>query len=114
LSIVNNDTLVIVFISNDPYTRQYDLELLAELQKDCEVGQILSVSAQDDPIFKQSESIMLERMSDVEDVFLLFPFIVCAQVYALQHSLALGNTPDNPSSSGTINRVVQGVKIHAL
>lgn len=113
-AIVNNDTLVIVFISNDPYTRQYDLELLAELQKDCEVGQILSVSAQDDPIFKQSESIMLEGMSDVEDVFLLFPFIVCAQVYALQHSLALGNTPDNPSSSGTINRVVQGVKIHAL
>jgi tagatose-6-phosphate ketose/aldose isomerase len=113
-AIVNNDTLVIIFISNDHYTRQYDLELLSELQKDCEVGQILSIAAQDDPIFKRSESIMLEGVSKVKDVFLLFPFIVCAQMYALQHSLALGNTPDNPSSSGTINRVVQGVKIHDL
>jgi tagatose-6-phosphate ketose/aldose isomerase len=113
-AIVNSDTLVVIFISNDPYTRQYDLELLAELQKDSEVGQILSITAQDDPIFKQSECIMLEGMAEVKDVFLLFPFIACAQIYALQHSLAIGNTPDNPSSSGTINRVVQGVKIHAL
>lgn len=113
-AIVNKDTLVVIFVSNDPYTRQYDLELLAELQRDSEVGQILSITAQDDPVLKQGESVMLSGMQQADDVFLLFPFIACAQVYALQHSLALGNTPDNPSSSGTINRVVQGVNIHAL
>tara|TARA_R110002153_G_scaffold27063_3_gene84090 strand:+ start:8252 stop:9403 length:1152 start_codon:yes stop_codon:yes gene_type:complete len=113
-AVVNSETLVIIFISNDPYTRQYDLELLAELQKDQEVAQILSISAKDDPTFKQGECIMLDNVADVEDAFLLFPFIACAQVYGLQHALAIGNTPDNPSSSGTINRVVQGVKIHVL
>lgn len=113
-AIVNNETLVVIYISNDPHTRKYDLELLAELQNDNEVGQILSIAAKDDPTFKQSECIMLSGMSEVEDMYLLFPYIVTAQMYALQHSLAIGNTPDNPSSSGTINRVVQGVNIHAL
>lgn len=113
-AVVNDKTLVIIFISNDTYTRQYDLELLAELQKDQEVGHILTVTAKSDPLFKQGECIMLDGVSAVDDTFLLFPFIACAQVYALQHSLAIGNTPDNPSSSGTINRVVQGVNIHAL
>ena len=35
-----------------------------------------------------------------------------AQRYALQRSVALGLTPDNPFPDGTVNRVVQGVTIH--
>lgn len=35
-----------------------------------------------------------------------------AQVFALTQSIAVGNTPDTPSRSGTVNRVVQGVVIH--
>ena len=35
-----------------------------------------------------------------------------AQVFALAQSIHVGNTPDLPSASGTINRVVQGVIIH--
>ena len=33
-SLVDNETLVVVFISSHPYTRQYDLDLLAELRRD--------------------------------------------------------------------------------
>lgn len=113
-AIVNGQTLVILFISNNPHTRKYDLELLKELQADQEVGQILVVSAQQDSQLSASESLVLQGMDKAADIFLLLPYIVCAQIYALQHALAIGNTPDNPSSSGTINRVVQGVHIHAL
>ena len=113
-AIVNGQTLVILFISNNPHTRKYDLELLKELQADQEVGQIVVVSAQADSQLSASESIELQGMDKANDIFLLFPYIACAQIYALQHALAIGNTPDNPSSSGTINRVVQGVHIHAL
>ena len=35
-----------------------------------------------------------------------------AQVFALTQSISVGNTPDTPSASGTVNRVVQGVVIH--
>jgi len=40
--------------------------------------------------------------------------IVAAQMYALQQSLALRKTPDNPNAAGLVNRVVQGVAIHPL
>ncbi len=33
-SLVDNETLVVVFVSSHPYTRQYDLDLLAELRRD--------------------------------------------------------------------------------
>lgn len=33
-SLVDDETLVVVFVSSHPYTRQYDLDLLAELRRD--------------------------------------------------------------------------------
>jgi len=40
--------------------------------------------------------------------------VVCAQLYAFHRALQLGNKPDEPSASGTVNRVVRGVTIHSL
>ncbi|SQA97812.1 Putative tagatose-6-phosphate ketose/aldose isomerase [Cedecea neteri] len=37
-----------------------------------------------------------------------------AQVFALTSSVKAGITPDTPSASGTVNRVVKGVVIHSL
>ena len=48
------------------------------------------------------------------DVELLWPYVAVAQIYAFHQSLALGLSPDNPNKEGTVNRVVQGVRIHAL
>ena len=53
-------------------------------------------------------------MRDAEDVDLLIPFIVAPQIFAFEESLARGLSPDNPNTSGTVNRVVQGVRIHAF
>ncbi|HAN5591827.1 TPA: aldose isomerase, partial [Escherichia coli] len=46
------------------------------------------------------------------DVEQAFCFLMYAQTFALMQSLHMGNTPDTPSASGTVNRVVQGVIIH--
>ena len=35
-----------------------------------------------------------------------------AQTVALLTSVKVGNTPDTPSPTGTVNRVVKGVTIH--
>jgi len=51
-------------------------------------------------------------LNDADDMDLALPFIVCAQLYAFHRSLRVGNSPDNPSKSGTVNRVVRGVTIH--
>jgi len=59
-------------------------------------------------------TIVIPGMADAPDADLLFPFIVPAQLFGLAVSLALGLTPDRPNASGTVNRVVQGVRIHTL
>ena len=113
-AIVNDKTLVIVYLSNSAFTRKYDIELFEELQRDNEVGQLVSISAQPANCIEPDESVLVNDCETVDDIFLMLPFIASAQMFALFYSLAIGNTPDNPSASGTINRVVQGVNIHNL
>jgi tagatose-6-phosphate ketose/aldose isomerase len=43
---------------------------------------------------------------------LLVPQVVLAQMLAFHSSLRLGLSPDSPNVAGTVNRVVQGVRIH--
>jgi len=112
-TIVNSDTLVVIYMSNDKYTRKYDLDLLAELRNDGEVGQVIAITTQNDASI-EGDHILINHDDKLTDDFLIFPYIVCAQIYAFHHALALSNKPDTPSVSGTVNRVVQGVIIHPI
>ena len=44
--------------------------------------------------------------------YLALPFVMFAQAISLLNSVRVGNTPDTPSPTGTVNRVVKGVTIH--
>ena len=46
------------------------------------------------------------------DIDLLWPAVAVAQMFAFHASRALGLSPDNPNKQGTVNRVVQGVRLH--
>jgi len=107
-TIVTRDTLVVVFVSNDPLTRAYDLDMIEELRADGMAGAVLAVSAQGEV----GDTIAVPGLDRAEDGDLLFPYIVPAQLFALHASLARGLTPDTPNATGTVNRVVQGVRIH--
>ena len=109
-TIVTGRTLVVVFVSNDPLTRRYDLDIIEELRRDGRCGAVLPVSAQ--PI--DGDAIVIAHLERAADADLLFPFIVPAQLFGLHNSLRLGLTPDSPNASGTVSRVVQGVRIHAI
>ena len=113
-TIVNAKTLVAVFLSNDAYTRRYDLDLLEEIVRDRKAGGVLAVSANEEGIPAGADRILIPSMQDAADVDLLFPYIVAPQLFAFEASLDRGLSPDNPNTSGTVNRVVQGVRIHAV
>jgi tagatose-6-phosphate ketose/aldose isomerase len=113
-TIVNDRTLVVIFLSNDAYTRRYDLDLLEEIRRDGKHGGLLAISGQDDGIPVDVERILIPAMADARDVDLLIPFIVAPQMFAFEASIGRGLSPDNPNISGTVNRVVQGVRIHAV
>ncbi|MEQ4576170.1 MAG: SIS domain-containing protein [Gammaproteobacteria bacterium] len=106
-------TLVAVFVSNDPLTRRYDHDLLDELRRDGYAGRVIEITAQPRDGLAR-DTVTVPGMAGAADVDLLWPYVAIAQVFAFQCSLALGLSPDNPNKQGMVNRVVQGVRIHAL
>ena len=113
-TIVNDSTLVVIFLSSDPHTRKYDLDLLRELRADGRAGKVLVIGTLGDDLEADVDTLDLAGTQGLRDVELAPLYILFAQCFALQQSLALGLTPDNPSVSGTVNRVVQGVTIHPV
>jgi D-galactosamine 6-phosphate deaminase/isomerase len=112
--IVNDRTLVAIFLSNDAYTRNYDIDLLLEIRRDGKAAYVLAIAGRDEEIPAGVERILMPSMAEAQDVDLLIPFIVAPQIFAFEASISHGLSPDNPNTSGTVNRVVQGVRIHAL
>jgi tagatose-6-phosphate ketose/aldose isomerase len=113
-TMVNDRTLVVIFLSNDAYTRRYDADLLEEIRRDGRHGGLLAISSRDDGMAAGVERILIPSMEDAEDVDLLIPFITAPQIFAFEESIRRGLKPDTPNISGTVNRVVQGVRIHAI
>ena len=111
-SLVDSETLIVVYISSHPYTRQYDLDLLAELRRDRQAMRVVAIAAETDAIIEAGPHILLPPSRSFIDMEQAFCFLMYAQVFALTQSIRVGNTPDTPSASGTVNRVVQGVIIH--
>jgi tagatose-6-phosphate ketose/aldose isomerase len=109
-TMVSGDTLIVVFVSNDPLTRAYDRDMIEELRADAIAGAVLVISAQ----AELGNAVQVRGLERAEDSDLLFPYIVPAQLFALHASLHRGLDPDQPNEAGTVNRVVQGVRIHTL
>lgn len=108
-SFVNDKTLVVSFVSSNPYTSQYDLDILDETYADKIAQRIIAIANKE--IAGDFEKLIYKNQIN-EDIYLALPYIVIAQLISLITSLRVGNTPDNPSKSGTVNRVVKGVQIH--
>ncbi len=52
------------------------------------------------------------EINEIPEDFLSVFYILPAQILAFYKSLSLGLTPDSPSKSSAISRVVRGVKIY--
>jgi tagatose-6-phosphate ketose/aldose isomerase len=110
-SMVDGNTLVVVMLSNAPYTRAYDVDLLEELRRDGRAGGILALSGRADGRLP-GEHLLFAGMDGASDVELSLLHVIVAQCYAFAESLARGLTPDVPNTAGVVNRVVQGVTIY--
>jgi tagatose-6-phosphate ketose/aldose isomerase len=113
-TIVTRDTLLFVFVSNNPYTRCYDLDLLRELRSEGLAGRVIAITARAQDAVADGEYLHVPHAAEAGDGDLYYPYIVCGQLYAFHRSLSLGNKPDQPSNSGSVTRVVRGVTIHTL
>ncbi|CQR24071.1 phosphosugar isomerase [Streptococcus varani] len=113
-SLINENTIVIEYISNDAYTKRYDVDLLNEVQTDGIARRIVALSSSPIENTEAPTFILETGGQDLPDAFLAFPYILFAQTFALMTAIKCQNLPDTPSPTGTVNRVVQGVTIYPL
>lgn len=111
-SFINDKTLVFVFVNNDEYTRQYDLDILEEVAGDKIAPQVVGIGQAGKSNFSGKTFTFEQGELLLPDGYLALADIVIGQTIALLTSIKVNNTPDTPSSTGTVNRVVKGVTIH--
>jgi tagatose-6-phosphate ketose/aldose isomerase len=110
MSFVEPQSLVLCFLSSDPVSWLYEMDLIAELRAK-RLGYLVAIAPHgvDGSLF---DEVIPASAGELPDV-LRAPFeIVFAQLLAYHLSLRAGLNPDNPSPNGVITRVVGGVRIH--
>lgn len=111
-SFVNERSLAFVFVSNDAYTRRYDVDILNELAGDAIAELVLAIQV-DQSLTSQAKTFSFDaEYANIPDAYLAFPYIIFGQTISLLSSVKVQNKPDTPSPTGTVNRVVKGVTIH--
>ena len=113
-SVVCPGSLQVVYLSDDPYTRKYDIDIVKEMSPERDGNKILVVSSTyDEEVAKLADYfISFDNNNKYNNVFLGLEYINVAQTIALLKSIKMGIKPDTPCPSGKVNRVVKGVIIY--
>lgn len=113
-SIIDDCTLTVVYLSDDPYRRQYEVDLIKEMSGQRKKNRIVAVVNTPCDGLKElvDYTVELNVGASLENVLLGFDYILFAQTLAALKSLSMGITPDNPCPTGEVNRVVKGVTLY--
>ena len=113
-SIIDDNTITVVYLSDDAYTRQYEVDLLKEMSGQRKGNKIVAVMSRTDEAVSAlvDYTVVYGLEGDNENVLLGLDYILFAQTLAVLKSLAMAITPDNPCPTGEVNRVVKGVTLY--
>lgn len=115
-AIVDDATLLVYLFSDDQNSRNYEYDLVRQINQTKKGIAQIAISHKpvsiDGVTFDLNVCFGEEHESEVEIEYLCIAEILLAQLLGYHKSLDLGLNPDNPSLSGTISRVVEGVKIY--
>lgn len=113
-AVINEETLVVYLLSDDPYTRQYEFDLIDQVDKENRPAGQIVVSLVPSGI---AEGIDYEIDAPASEALMAgeykyVPYVLAGQLLGYYFSLSKGLNPDAPSVRGTISRVVNGVTIY--
>ncbi|MBO0681075.1 SIS domain-containing protein [Mycolicibacterium sp. S2-37] len=110
-SVLDPETLVVVYMSADAYTRRYDEDIIAEIRAQLDDDNVVALAPGDQP---SGNIRAITGLDGLDDSQLAVVYLVFAQYLALFTALGRDKTPDNPFPGGEVSRVVKGVTIHPL
>ncbi|HBH85777.1 MAG: hypothetical protein A2X05_01445 [Bacteroidetes bacterium GWE2_41_25] len=113
-AIVNKATVIAYLLSNNVHAKKYELDLIRSVNETSKGHKSIAIGNGFDPVELNIDlPIMLSNgISDIPEEFLPVIYLLPAQIIGFFKSFSLGLSPDSPSNSGSITRVVQGVTIY--
>ncbi len=111
-SLINQRTLIVIYLSDNDLTRKYELDLVQELKNQQNGYKILLISHKQ--VECETDYSIKCTYNDLPMELAGLKMIVIAQIIAFFKSLSLGITVDNPCPTGELNRVVKGVTIYPI
>lgn len=112
-AVVDEKTIILFIFSNHEYVEKYERDLVRSMQKGKKSMLLVGVSESSIADLNLDLDIYFsDEGHKIEEEFLAVCSILPAQILGFYKSLELGLRPDNPSISGAISRVVEGVVIY--
>ena len=114
LSAIDDDTLVVGFLSSDARRRRFELDLLNEIGDKHLTSKYLAVypTMAEGGQMAPEHSLFLGLKHDLADFYLTPLAVLVGQFLGFFSSLKVGLRPDEPSPRGAISRVVEHVTIY--
>ena len=114
-AVINHETLVVYYLSNDDYVRRYEQDLVNAMKDGNNAMFCLGVSESHEMVANTNAQISFGiRNNKIAEDFLPVCSVLVGQLLGFYKSLQLGLMPDAPSVNGAISRVVQGVTIYPV
>ena len=113
-AVVKPNSLLVYLLSPNPKVRRYELDLIRQVKANNNVKGTLIISA-DDPSIEESYydlGIITGMNPSMPPCYGCVSFAWMGQLLGFFKSLDLGLSPDSPSISGNISRVVEGVTLY--
>ena len=111
---VDDDTLIVCFLSSDPVTRAYEVDLVRELsRKELGARKVIVGRAVPAGLAGPRDLVVdVPALASLSDDDAPLVDVLAGQLLAAFRCLSLGLRPDMPSDDGVINRVVEEFALH--
>lgn len=118
-TVINDETLTVHFLSNQPYSCNYDKDFAREMIGERQKNQIVLVVPKDIAgcVEGADYEVAYEIPADIpanSEIGAYIKGVLFVQLLSLEKSLERNFTTDNPCPSGEVNRVVKGIIIHEI
>lgn len=112
-AVVKSDTLIVYLLSDKPAVQRYELDLIRQIKAlGYEMGSVLVSQHRPSGDCAGTLCIEIGLPASMPECFSCVSYIFVAQMLGMFKSLDFGLSPDSPSISGNISRVVEGVTVY--
>ena len=113
-ALVNPDSMLVYLLSSKPDIQRYELDLIRQIKSNNDVKASVIVCQRKPALEEDTYDLCVEIgiPDSVPDYFACVSYVFVGQLLGFYKSIATGLSPDSPSVSGNISRVVEGVTLY--